>query len=152
MNALTGAVQTVADRFSVLGIIGTTVLTNLTNRAVDMGVKLVKSLTVDQMAEGFNEYEMKMTSIRTILAGTGEDLGTVKGYLEELNSYADRTIYSFGDMTSNIGKFTNAGVPLKDSVAAIQGIANAAALSGANSENASHAMYNFAQAPIGWTR
>lgn len=146
MNALTGAVQTVADRFSTLGIIGTTVLTNLTNRAVDMGVKLVKSLTVDQMAEGFNEYEMKMTSIRTILAGTGEDLGTVKGYLEELNSYADRTIYSFGDMTSNIGKFTNAGVPLKDSVAAIQGIANAAALSGANSTNASHAMYNFAQA------
>ena len=48
-------------------------------------------------------------------------------------------------MTSNIGKFTNAGVNLKDSVGAIQGIANVAAISGANAEEASRAMYNFAQ-------
>ena len=73
-------------------------------------------------------------------------MGKVGGYLDELNTYADKTIYSFSDMTSNIGKFTNAGVGLKDAVKAIQGISNEAAVSGANTEEASRAMYNFAQA------
>lgn len=77
---------------------------------------------------------------------TGESLSTVNKYLDELNKYSDRTIYSFSDMTANIGKFTNAGVGLKDAVAAIKGVSNEAAISGANAEQASHAMYNFAQA------
>ena len=96
--------------------------------------------------EGFKEYELKMGSVQTIMASTGETLETVNGYLDELNLYADKTIYSFSDMTQNIGKFTNAGVKLKDAVAAIQGVSNVAAVSGANSNEASRAMYNFAQA------
>ena len=118
---------------------------------VDGVTSSVKSLA-DQMLgltaaqAGFSEYELKMGSIQTIMASTGEDLETVNGYLNELNEYSDKTIYSFSDMTSNIGKFTNAGVSLKDSVAAIQGVANVAALSGANSNEASRAMYNFSQA------
>lgn len=87
-----------------------------------------------------------MGSVQTIMNSTGESLDSVMGYLEELNKYADRTIYSFSDMTSNIGKFTNAGVKLEDAVAAIQGVSNVAAVSGANAQQASHAMYNFAQA------
>lgn len=96
--------------------------------------------------EGFKEYELKMGSVQTIMASTGETLETVNEYLDELNLYADKTIYSFSDMTSNIGKFTNAGVKLKDAVAAIQGVSNVAAVSGANANEASRAMYNFAQA------
>ena len=87
-----------------------------------------------------------MGSIQTIMAGTGASLDLVNRKLDELNTYSDRTIYSFADMTSNIGKFTNAGVSLDRSVSAIQGISNAAALAGANSNEASRAMYNFAQA------
>ena len=98
------------------------------------------------MKDGFAEYELSMTSTRTIMAGTGATLEEVTKQLGELNDYADKTIYSFSDMTSNIGKFTNAGVSLKDSVAAIKGISSAAALAGANSGEASRAMYNFAQA------
>lgn len=67
-------------------------------------------------------------------------------YLQELNTYSDKTIYSFQDMTSNIGKFTNAGVGLEDAVMAIQGVSNVAAVSGANANEASRAMYNFTQA------
>ena len=96
--------------------------------------------------DGFQEYELKMGSVQTIMNATGESLETVMDYLEELNTYSDRTIYSFKDMTSNIGKFTNAGVSLKDAVTAIQGISNEAALSGASAEEASRAMYNFSQA------
>lgn len=96
--------------------------------------------------DGFKEYELKMDSVQTIMASTGASIETVNEYLDQLNAYADRTIYSFSDMTSNIGKFTNAGVELEDAVAAIQGVSNVAALSGANAQQASHAMYNFAQA------
>lgn len=96
--------------------------------------------------DGFKEYELKMDSVQTIMASTGASIETVNEYLDQLNAYADRTIYSFSDMTSNIGKFTNAGVELDDAVKAIQGVSNVAALSGANAQQASHAMYNFAQA------
>ena len=98
------------------------------------------------VSSGKSEYEQKMGSIQTIMASTGETLETVNGYLDELNKYSDDTIYSFSDMTNNIGKFTNAGVKLKDAVAAIKGVSNEAALSGANAAEASRAMYNFAQA------
>ena len=146
MSGLSGAVETVRIRFSALEVMAVTALANITNSAINAGKRIVSALTIKPISEGFGEYELKMGSIQTIMAGTGESLETVNKYLEELNIYADRTIYSFADMTSNIGKFTNAGVSLKDAVAAIQGVSNVAAVSGANANEASRAMYNFAQA------
>ena len=142
-SGLGSAIDSVKNRFSALEIIGTTALVNLTNSAMNLGKNLAKSLTIDQVRAGFGEYELKMNSIQTIMASTGKD---VNGYLNELNTYADKTIYSFSDMTSSIGKFTNAGVDLDVAVKAIQGISNEAAVSGANANEASRAMYNFAQA------
>ena len=107
---------------------------------------LFKGFTVDPIKQGMNEYELKMNSVQTIMASTGEELATVNKYLDELNKYSDQTIYSFSDMTQNIGKFTNAGVKLEDAVMAIKGISNEAAVSGANANEASRAMYNFSQA------
>lgn len=115
-------------------------------KIVDMGKKIANAMTMEGITDGFREYELKMGSVQTIMAGTGESLQTVNKYLEELNKYSDQTIYSFADMTNNIGKFTNAGVKLEDAVAAIKGIANEAAISGANANEASRAMYNFSQA------
>ena len=115
-------------------------------KIVDMGKKIANAMTIEGITDGFREYELKMGSVQTIMAGTGESLQTVNKYLEELNKYSDQTIYSFADMTNNIGKFTNAGVKLEDAVAAIKGIANEAAISGANANEASRAMYNFSQA------
>lgn len=146
LAALQNGVNTVADRFSTLGIIGMTALQNITNAAVNAGAQMIKSLTIDPINQGFGEYELKMGSVQTIMASTGADLDTVNGYLEQLNTYADKTIYSFSDMTNSIGKFTNAGVDLDTAVKAIQGISNEAALSGANANEASRAMYNFSQA------
>jgi len=118
----------------------------IANKIVNTAKKIGNALTMEGVSDGFKEYELKMGSIQTIMAGTGESLSTVNGYLEELNKYSDQTIYSFADMTNNIGKFTNAGVKLEDAVAAIKGIANEAAISGANANEASRAMYNFSQA------
>lgn len=119
---------------------------DIARRIVDVGKRIATEFTVAPISSGFDEYELKMGSVQTIMASTGESLETVNEYLSELNKYSDDTIYSFSDMTSNIGKFTNAGVKLKDAVAAIKGVSNAAALSGANANEASRAMYNFAQA------
>ena len=146
ISTLGSAVQTVGARFSSLEVIGITALSNITNKAINAGEQMLKSLTIEPVSSGFKEYELKMDSIRTIMASTGESLATVNSYLDELNKYSDETIYSFSDMTANIGKFTNAGVKLDKAVLAIKGVANEAAVSGVNANEASRAMYNFAQA------
>lgn len=132
--------------FTALETIAFGALTRIGAKIADIGMNMVKSLTIDPIKDGFSEYELKMGSVQTIMAGTGAPLEQVMDKLNELNKYADRTIYSFADMTSNIGKFTNAGVDLDTAVAAIQGVANVAAVSGANAAEASRAMYNFSQA------
>lgn len=146
LNQLSNGIERAKGGISSLQVMGITALANITNSAVNAGKQIARAFTIQPVHEGFAEYELKMNSVQTIMASTGEDIQTVNKYLNELNTYADKTIYSFSDMTQNIGKFTNAGVPLKDAVKAIQGISNEAAVSGANANQASHAMYNFAQA------
>lgn len=151
-SGLGGVVGGVTSKFSLLGTVAIGALLKIGSQAVVAGQQLLNSLGPQQIAAGFQEYELKINSIKVMLAGgrTKEGLPVtldmVNSELEKLNAYSDQTIYSFSDMTRNIGKFTNAGVDLESSVQAIKGIANAAALSGANSEEASRAMYNFAQA------
>ena len=145
LSPMANAVESVKSKFSALEVMGITALANINNSAVNYGKRLVSAFTVDPIRTGFQEFELKMGSIQTIMASTGESLETVNKYLNELNEYSDRTIYSFSDMTNNIGKFTNAGVKLEDAVLAIKGISNEAAISGANANEASRAMYNFAQ-------
>ena len=143
---ITGAVTGISNKFIAMSTIAITALATITQKAMAAGAQIVKSLTLQPIKQGFDEYELKMGAIQTIMAGSGESLTVVNKKLQELNEYSDKTIYSFADMTQNIGKFTNAGISLEDSVQAIKGVANAAALSGANSNEASRAMYNFAQA------
>ena len=146
LEGAASGVEAVAAKFSALQVVGVTALANITNSAVDAGKKIVNALAIEPITSGFSEYELKMNSMRTIMASTGESIETVNKYLEELNEYSDKTIYSYSDMMQNIGKFTNAGVELEDAVMAIKGISNEAAVSGANANEASRAMYNFAQA------
>lgn len=145
-NPLTKGIQEVGVQFNALYSIADQTMRRITNSVMDFGLNLGKQLIIDPKKSGFEEYELKMGSIQTIMASTGESLEVVNEYLEKLNEYSDKTIYSFQDMTSNIGKFTNMGVKLEDAVDAIRGVSNEAALSGANANEASRAMYNFAQA------
>lgn len=146
MDGLYAGVYKVQDGFNVLDIVATRVIQNITDRIQGSLHQLAGMVITQPLKDGFEEYQLQMDSVQTITASTGEAIGTVNGYLDELNEYADRTIYSFSDMTANIGKFTNAGVSLDKAVAAIQGVSNVAAVSGANTNEASRAMYNFAQA------
>ena len=149
MSPLTNAVETVRVRFSALEVMAITALQNITNSALVAGKNLVSAFTVDPIKSGFEEYETQINAVQTILANTsskGTTLDQVNNALDELNHYADMTIYNFTEMTRNIGMFTAAGVDLDTSVAAIKGIANLAAVSGSNSQQASTAMYQLSQA------
>lgn len=145
LDGLAASVDVISSKFTLMGRMSIAWMDNIAHTAVNAGKRIVNALTVDPVRSGFNEYELKMDSVKTIMNATGESVETVSKYLEELNKYADDTIYSFSDMTSNIGKFTNNGVKLSDATMAIKGVANAAAYAGASSQQASAAMYNFSQ-------
>lgn len=216
-QAVGDAIENVKVKFSALEIVAITALSNITNKIVDAGINLSKSLSIDQITAGWSKYAQKTSSVQTIMAATnsswqvgadglarmdklleegmdkglanrfaetfseveegalsaskaakklgmskedfdkyaeglkevtysGTQMDFVSDQLDKLNWFSDETSYSFVDMTSNIGKFTSTGQQLTDSVTAMQGISTWAALSGANVEQASHAMYNLSQA------
>ena len=149
IGALSSGVDAVSTKFNALGIIAATALMNITNRAIETGRKISNMLTIEPITSGFSEYETKMNAIQTILTNTaskGTTMEDVTAVLAELNKYSDQTIYNFADMTKNIGTFTAAGIDLETSATAIKGIANLAAGSGSNAQQASTAMYQLSQA------
>ena len=145
MNPLISAVETVNAKFSALDVIGTTALVNITNRAIAAGESLIKSLSVDNIAAGWNKFGEKTQSVATLVS-QGYDLSNVEEQMKRLNWFTDETSYNFTDMVSNISKFTASGQELEPSVTAMMGIANWAALSGQNATTASRAMYQLSQA------
>lgn len=149
VDVLSSGVASIKNEFDSLQVVGATALVRLTNAAITAGKNITNALTLDPVRTGFSEYEEKMGSIQTILTNTaskGTTLDEVVKTLDELNTYADKTIYNFAQMTKNIGTFTAAGLDLQTSANSIQGIANLAAASGSNSQQASTAMYQLSQA------
>lgn len=149
MGALSQGVDSVTTKFNAMSIIAATALMNITNSAINIGKKVANALTIEPITTGFSEYETKMNAIQTILTNTaskGTTMEDVTAVLNELNTYADKTIYNFAEMTKNIGTFTAAGVDLQTSATAIKGIANLAAGSGSSAQQASTAMYQLSQA------
>lgn len=152
-SGLGSAVDTVKEKFSALEGMALVALVNITNKAVDAGVELVKHLSIDQVTAGWEKYADKTSAVQTIMAATAQDftdtgvqMAYVNDQLEKLNWFTDETSYNFVDMVGNIGKFTSNNIALDESVTAMQGIATWAALSGAHAGEASRAMYNLAQA------
>nr|DAU02289.1 MAG TPA: tail tape measure [Caudoviricetes sp.] len=149
MGGLSSGVESVRLKFSALEVMAVTALQNITNSALNAGKKIAYALTIEPIKSGLQEYETQINATQTILANTqkeGANINDVNRALNELNKYADLTIYNFTEMTRNIGTFTAAGVDLNTSVNAIKGIANLAAVSGSTSQQASTAMYQLSQA------
>ena len=147
-NPLTSGLQGVQSGFNAMGAVAFSVLNRMTNAAIDAGKSITNALTAS-VRDGFAEYETQMNAVQTILANTqskGSTIDDVNSALDTLNTYADKTIYNFTEMTRNIGTFTAAGVDLQTSVDSIKGIANLAAVSGSSSAQASQAMYQLSQA------
>lgn len=148
LGGLSASIDGVSGKFLALSTIAVTALSQITSAALRTAGTFLKEFSgIDAAMEGFSEYETNINSIQTILANTdGSSLRDVNKALAELNHYSDQTIYNFGEMAKNIGTFTAAGIDLEASTAAIKGIANLAAISGSNSQQASTAMYQLSQA------
>lgn len=146
LSPLEGAADKVAVKFDLMSTIVVTQINKMVDAAVSAGERMVKALTIDQVTAGFEKYTEKTEAVQTIMNATGRSIEDVNNALAKLQWFSDETSYSFVDMTSNVGKFTSAGIDLDVAVSAMQGIANAAADAGANTGQASRAMYNFSQA------
>lgn len=145
-SSLVNSVQNISSHFNVLGVVAKRVLEDITDKAYAAGSQFIRSLTVQDVASGWEKYEQKTTGVMTIMAATGKTVDEVNRSLEKLNWYTDETSYNFTDMVTNIGKFTAAGVDLNEAISAMTGIGNLASVSGQGVQQASRAMYNFAQA------
>lgn len=152
LNPLTGAFSRAADSvkgsLNAMDIAMGIVMGNMMQKAISFGSQFFRG-----PVDGLNEYKEKLGSVQTIMTNTEWEIPDqttrmrkTSKVLEDLNEYADQTIYSFKDMTKNIGTFTAAGVGLEDSATAIKGISNLAAASGSNTQQASMAMYQLSQA------
>lgn len=140
------SVDGISSRFSALQVAGISALATIASKATSTGLNLLKSLTIDPLKQGFEEYELNLKSIQTVVANTGLGVGVVGKYMNELNTYSDQTVYSFSQMAQNIGRFTAAGVKVDIATAAIKGMANSAALAGADTNQLNSAMYQMSQA------
>lgn len=146
LPVLGSAAEAVSAKFSALQVVGITALANITNSAINAGKRIVESLTIAPIKDGFQEYEMTLNAVQTTMAATGKTAAEVEKELKKLDEYADKTVYSTADMLNNLPKFTNAGVELEKATEAMIGIANATALAGGDASKASIAFYNLGQA------
>lgn len=146
LSPVVDATETAAKAFSPLEEMAIGALRRIGEQALQTGEQILKSVTVDQIEAGYGKFDEKTQSVQTIMSATGKTVEEVNEQLQMLNWYTDETSYAYTDMTSNIGKFTNAGVKLEDAVTAMVGIGNAAGLAGANVRDASHAMAGFSKA------
>ena len=154
MSGLSSSVETVRNRFSALEVMGVTALANITNSAVNAGKRIVSALTIDPIKTGLSEYETKINAIQVIKANTrGKNtMDEITAALDDLNDYADRTIYNFAQMTSNVGKFVAQGLDVNQAAKAVEGLANLAGASGASAEDMARATYQMSQALGGTIR
>ena len=137
-SSLNNSLNNLTNTFSVKGQIMFGVLSNLGKDIYGLG-KDIKNYLFKGIKDGIGEYNTIIDSTEAIYQNvkqSGNSLKDVNNALDELNDYADKTIYNFGQMTRMIGMFSSAGVGLKSSVSTIKGLANSAALVGANMQRA----------------
>lgn len=144
-DRMTTALETLTRKFSALEVIGMTALVKITDKAIDTGTKLAKSLSIDQVLSGWNKYAQKTASVQTIMNATGKSITKVNQYLEKLMWFSDETSYGFTDMTSALSTLTAAGGDIEKMIPMIMGMANATAYAGKGAAEFQRVVYNLAQ-------
>ena len=144
-DRMTTALETLTGKFSALEVIGMTALVKITDKAIDAGAKLAKSLSIDQVMSGWNKYAQKTASVQTIMNATGKSITKVNSYLSKLMWFSDETSYGFTDMTSALSTLTAAGGDIEKMIPMIMGMANATAYAGKGAAEFQRVVYNLAQ-------
>lgn len=145
-TSMTNAADTVVAKFKIMDAVAFSAINRITNSVISFGERTAKTLLgINALKDGFDEYSLTMNTIQTLVNSTGDSMEYIKKQLNDLDDYADKTVYSTRDMFDNIYKFTNAGIKLEDAKTAMIGIANATAYAGQGAQQASIAYYNLAQ-------
>ena len=145
MKGLAQQVDKVADKFSAMGVVAFTALQRITNAAIDTGVSLVKSLSIDQITAGWNKYEQKTANVQTLVNATGKSVEDINGYLEKLMMFSDETSYDFTTMAQSLGQMVTSGGDIDKLIPMIEGIANATSFAGKGAQEFSRSIYNLNQ-------
>lgn len=145
-DKLADQIGNISDRFNALGIIGMTALQNITNKFVDMGIKMAKSLTIDQVSEGFGKYTENTKNVKALLNSTGETIDVVSEKLDTLAWYSDATSYSYNAMTSALKSFTAQDIKMDTAIPMIMGIGNSLSYAGLAAEEAGSAFNLYSKA------
>lgn len=145
MKGLAQQVDKVADKFSAMGVVAFTALQRITNAAIDTGVSLVKSLSIDQITAGWNKYEQKTSNVQTLVNATGKSVDEINGYLEKLMMFSDETSYDFTTMAQSLGQMVTSGGDIDHLIPMIEGIANATSFAGKGAAEFSRSIYNLNQ-------
>lgn len=139
--------QRVANVFSPIGRVIQRELDQIADSAIRATKEIAAWTTgLAGLSAGQAKYEAYTKAVQTITNATGKSVKDVGVILNKLSKYTDETSYDFSSMVDNIGKFTSVGVELERAEAAMEGIANWAAKSGAGKQAANRAMYNISQA------
>ena len=144
-SPMVDGLETVEEKFSAMEVIAVTTLVNITNSVVNAGKQLAKSLSVDQIASGWDKYNQKIQSVQTIINSTGMSLEEVNDVLSQLMWFSDETSFSFTDMTQALAQMTSSGGKVEKLIPLITGIANATAFAGKGANEFSRAIYNLNQ-------
>ena len=144
-SPMVDGLDTVAEKFSAIEVIAVTTLVNVTNSVLNTGKQLAKSLSVDQIASGWDKYNKKLQSVQTIMNSTGMSVEQVNDVLSQLMWFSDETSYSFTDMTQALAQMTSSGGKVEKLIPLITGVANATAFAGKGANEFSRAMYNINQ-------
>jgi hypothetical protein len=143
------AVEETKSKIDVLAMSANWAVKNVVDSLINMSKKLLKSVTIDPIAEGFSKYEEKTASVQTLMNSTGLSIDEVNGYLNKLMTFSDETSYSFTQMTSALSTMTSAGGDIETLIPMLEGVANATAFAGKSAREFSGAIFNLNQSYAG---
>jgi hypothetical protein len=133
MGPVGSAVDAIKTKFSVLAGAAAVALGGIAQQAIQTGLQTVKALTIDPIKEGWEQYQDRMQSVMMLQTSLGANAGSaIQGAMQDLNKYAQLTIYNVQDMNSALGQMVSQGINLQDAETAIKGFGNAAAGAGVN--------------------
>ena len=147
ISALGRAVESISDKFSTLRMVAINVLSDIASSAIQTGIEFTKSLSVDNIAAGWQKYDEEVQAVQTIMVTLDDTpMADVEASLEKIAWFSDETSYSYNQMVGSMSKLISSGVNLQDATNAVIGLADAAAAAGVSTTKAEQAFYNFSQA------
>ena len=116
----------------------------ITKEEKDNRLKILEAQREEAELAAYDQYHSK--AIKLLTYDEDAHRAYVKKSIEELNAYADKTIYNFQEMMKALPTLTNVGVELDAATSMVKGMSNLAAYAGKGSTEATFALRNLGQA------